>query len=176
MTRTDFPYVVTLLLALLSWAVAHAVDRLAELPLVKITQTVERQINGSRVTIEFENITSSVNFEHLTVRILGETPENQFTAPRTKVIGGGWDGSASLFSERDGVLLKMPNFHPEWKLELTTDMTGEGAPRIQLESADTPTILEPAGLRTMLVEWELHIIAAFAGVALVFITVWARKQ
>ena len=36
-TRTDCPYFITLLFALLSWAVAHAADRLVELPGIKFT-------------------------------------------------------------------------------------------------------------------------------------------
>lgn len=176
MKRTDFPYVITLLFALFAWAVTHAVDRFVAVPLVKLTQTVEEQADGNHLTFEFENITSGVNFEDLIIRILGETPNHQFTKPETTIIGGGWDGDASLFEVGDGIELQIPNFHPGWRLELTTVMTGGGTALVQLESAGVPTIIEPVGLRTWLVEWELRIIALFAGSALIFIIAWARRQ
>ena len=176
MKRTDFPYIVTLLFAFFSWTVAHAIDRLIALPLVKLTQTVVERADHNHLTIEFENITSSVNFENLTIRILGKTSEDQFSPPTTTVIGRGWDGKASLFTKGDGIRLEIRNFHPGWRLRLTTDMTGGGAPRVQLESAGVPTILEPVGWRTRLIEWELHIVASFAVLALILIIVWARKQ
>lgn len=177
MNRTDFPYVVSLLFAFLSWSLAHAVDRLVELPLVKLTETVEQQADTIvYLTVEFENITSSINFENLTIRILGETPENRFAPPNTMVIGAGWDGEASLFEAGDGISLYIADFHPEWSIELTTTMFGRGMPRVQLEEADVPTILEPVGWRTRLVEWELYIIVLIACGALIFITLWARTQ
>ena len=176
MKRADLPYVVALLAALCSWAVTHVVDRLIELPLVKVTQTVEEHADGNRLTIEFENITSNINFEDIVIRILGETPQNRFSKPNTTIIGGGWDGTANLFKKGDAITLKIPHFHPQWRLELTTDMTGGGTPRLQLESAGVPTILEPVGWRTRLVEWELYIIASFAGFASIFIIVWARTH
>ena len=177
MKRTDFPYVVTLLFAFFAWAVTHAVDRLITLPLVKLTQTVEEQANGNHLTFEFENITSSVNFEDLIIRILGGKRENRFSKPEDTIIGNGWTGNAKLFKGGDnGIELKLPHFHPGWRLKLTTVMTGGGTPRVQLESASVPTILEPVSWRTWLVEWELFIIASFAVLALIFIVVWARKQ
>ena len=176
MKRTDFPYVVTLLFACFAWAVTHTVDRLLVLPLVKLTQTVHEQAGSSRLTFEFENITSSVNFKDLTIRILGDTRTNRFSKPTTTVIGGGWDGSASRFPTHDAIQLEIPDFHPGWRLRLETSMTGGGEPRIQLEGASVPAILEPAGWRTTLLEWELLVIALFAASALLFIIVWARQQ
>ena len=176
MNRTDFPYVVTLLLAFFAWALTHAVDRLTAMPLVKLTQTIEEQVDRHELTFEFKNITSRVNFEDLTIRILGETDKQRFTEPTTTVIGGGWDGDAHLFEAEDGIRLTFPDFHPGWELAVTTVMTGGGMPRVQLESAGVPAILEPVGLRTRLVEWELYIIASFAGLALAIIITWVRKQ
>ena len=176
MKRTDFPYVVTLLFAFFAWVVTHTVDRVIALPLVKFTQTIEGQADGHRLTIKFENITSNVNFKNLNIRILGETVENRFSAPSTTVIGGGWDAESNLFEKGDAVDLMFSDFHPGWRLRLTTNMIGGGTPRVQLVSADVPAILEPAGLRTWLVEWELYIIALFAILALIFILVWAREH
>ncbi len=176
MKRTDFPYVVTMLFAFFAWAVTHAVDRLIVLPLVKLTQTIEEQEDGHYLTFEFKNITSNVNFRNLTIRILGENEANRFSKPKPIVIGSGWIADAKLFGNRDGIKLEFPSFHPGWRLELTTVMTGGGAPTVHLESADVPTILEPVGLRTALVEWELHIIASLAGLALMSIIVWATKR
>lgn len=176
MQRADFPYVVTLLVAFLSWGITHAVDRLTELPLVKVTQTVDEQADVGHVTLEFENITSNVNFRDLTIRILGETQQHRFSPPKTTIIGGGWDGNADLFKEQDGIQLEFPDFHPRWRLKLTTDIKPVGMPRVQMESAGVPTILEPVGLRTWLVEWELCIIGSFAVFALISIIVWARGK
>ena len=175
MQRTDFPYAVTILFAMLSWGITHAVDRLTELPLVKVTQAVNEQANASHVTLQFKNITSNVNFRRLTIRILGETEQHTFSKPKTTVIGGGWDGDTHLFKKKDGIELKIPEFHPRSRLELTTVTTPRGTPQVQLVSAEVPTILEPTSLRTWLVEWELYIIGSFAVLALLSIIVWSRR-
>ena len=143
MKRTDFPYIVTLLFAFFSWTVAHAIDRLIALPLVKLTQTVVERADHNHLTIEFENITSSVNFENLTIRILGKTSEDQFSPPTTTVIGRGWDGKASLFTKGDGIRLEIRNFHPGWRLRLTTDMTGGGAPGFSWKARACRRYLNP---------------------------------
>ena len=173
--RTDFPFVVTLLAAFLSWAVTHSVDRLISLPLVKFTQTEDVQPDGNHLTFEFSNLTSDVNFKDLTIRIVG-IKSNQFSNTSTEIIGPGWDCDETIFGEKDGIEVNCPEFHPEWELRLSTVMTGEKIPRVQLEHSAVPTILEPASWRTFLIEYELFIIALFASVALVLIVVWAMRQ
>ncbi len=171
--RTAFPYFVTLLLAILAWTVTHTVDRLITLPLLKYTQT---EVSGGQLTFEFENITSSVNFKNLTILIRGENTDNRFSDPVTTIVGGGWYGSALLNSTRDAVQLTIKNFHPGWKLKLSTTMAGGGEPQVQLKGAGVPTILEPSSWRTILVESELLILACFTFFAIFAIVWWAWRQ
>ena len=171
--RTAFPYIVTLLLAILAWTVTHTVDRLIALPLLKFSLT---QADGNLLSFEFENIASNVNFKNLTIMIRGENPETRFSEPVPTIVGRGWLDDVSLNPTGDAILLTMKNFHPGWELRLSTIMTGSGKPQVQLKSADVPTILEPISWRTILVELELLILACFAFVALFAIVWWAWRQ
>lgn len=177
MKRTAFPFVVTLLLAFIAWAATHAIDRLTKLPLIKYTQTMKvEQDNSQLLTFEFENITSNINFADIEIRILFVSSNGKFLNPVTTVVGPGWDADTHLFSDGSAIRLTIPNFHPEWKLRLSTNLIGADIPRVQLEKSTVPTILEPASWRTILIEYEIVIITLFAFMALVFFVLWARNQ
>ena len=183
--RTAFPYIVTLLLAILAWTVTHTVDRLIALPLLKYTQSdSEENCDSPRIarvyclTFEFKNITRNVNFENLTIHILDKDISSgiEFYEPVTEIIGVGWDGDVMLSPSKKAVTLTVEDFHPEWVLRLSTLVNGLGEPRAQLESADVPTILERRSWRTWLIEWELCIISFFAIFALFSILWWVWRQ
>ncbi len=186
MKRTDFPYVITLLFAFLSWAIAHAVDRATTVPFVKYRLTVEsrsecpgcepsKQPGVHCVTFLFQNVTRSVKFQDTTIRIRGGY-DDRFSEPHTRVIGTSREGKAKLLHAKDGVELVLEEFHPGQRLLVRTTTTGEAKPKLHLMSSGVPTVLQRSGLRTWLVDGEMYIITSLIALLCCFLIVWARRQ
>ena len=177
--RTDFPYLMTLLFALLSWAVAHAADRVVELPLIKVTQETDAQaeVQGvHEVKLHLKNITSRVRFENLALRVLPPTDGARFLSqPITYPKGGLWGQSATLLLAEDGIIIRLPEFHPSAELTMMTRTNVKGDLEMRIEESNVPAMLRSPGLTTWLVERELAIIASILAVALIVLVAWTRN-
>lgn len=178
LSMTALPLAVTLLSAFFAWALAHTVDHLKTLPLLRFTQIAEVKEDGTHLTFEFKNITGNVVFKNVNIIILGEAEEyeNRFTEPETFIIGSGWAVEKRLYRTKDGIHLTLRDFHPGWAFRLETVMSGEGVPRVQLEHSDTPTMLERANWKSWLVEYQLRLIFLFGLGALMSVAVLAWKE
>lgn len=169
----NVPVIVTLLLGILAWTFTHAVDRYLQDPIIKVSKKIERT-NGSEVKliVSFENISRNTNFANLVIVILGNSPANTFTKPIPVAIGPGWLPTTTLKPAKDAIDIKFDSFHPGWTVQLTTTMTGEGDPRIQLQKSPVATVLQPAGLKTCIIENEILITTLLGGLAFLSIIVW----
>jgi hypothetical protein len=74
------PYIVTIVIAALAWALTHMADRLLSTPMIKYTTQEISSNNSKTIFLTFKNITRDKTFKGLQILL---------TAPSDGVITGG---------------------------------------------------------------------------------------
>ena len=171
-TDNSTPLIVTILLAIAAWGFTHAVDRFLQQPMIKLSENIVSDTQKSDIKLTFKNITPNINFADLHIVILGSTQENKFTKPKLSIVGIGWQPNSTLNAAMDGIDLKLEHFHPGWEFELSTTMTGEGTPRIQLKKSLVATTLQKSGIKTCMVENEILITTCLGAITFAYIVFW----
>lgn len=175
LARTEVPFLVTLLFALLGWGLSQAVDRVSKRPILKYTVDVEEDVDLRRVQVALKNIMSDVNFKNFKLQILGADPAVRFselavTVPRGPPL------RSSLSARHDSIDLDFDHFPPRSQVRLTALMEGDGKPQIHILESEDPMLLEPRGLPTWIVEWELHILSLIVIMACGLLLLWWIKR
>lgn len=170
----NIPIIVTILLAIAAWTFTHAVNRFLEEPIVKFSRESKKEDGDThtQVTFTFTNISHDKNFADMELTILGKSENNKFTEPKSTIVGLGWTPKADLTANGDGIDVKFDNFHPGWKVVLTTTMSGNGTPQLQLKSSRMPTVLQEAGFKTCIIENEILITTILGLLAFFSILFW----
>jgi hypothetical protein len=162
------PYLVTLVIGALAWALTHAVDRLLSTPMVKYSVQQISSNENKTVYLTFKNITRDKTFKKLHLIL---------TAPSDGVIAAGAVIPVQPASEGDQPYqvegrtfeFTFPEFQPGWQIEISVDYTGSSQPSLRLSSPDQTVYAIAPSIQSILVEYDIEILMALAVLA----AVWA---
>ncbi|UPK02016.1 hypothetical protein [Bradyrhizobium sp. 170] len=172
------PYIVTIVVAGLTWAATHLADRLLSTPIVKYSVQRIATKDSQTIYLTFKNITRDKTFKQLQLIL---------TAPSDGVITTGAVIPVQPASEGDQpyqvagrtFAFTFPEFQPGWQIEISADYTGSKEPSLRLSSPDQTVYAIKPSIETIIVEYHIQILAALAIfwiVALLVIWVIAARR
>lgn len=159
-----FPYLLTILFALIGWSLTHSVDRLINSPIIEYKLKKECSGNGRKlVSYEITNISRDRLFENIEFKLLCKRGcKGKFLQAKLK-LPPPMDISEEVEMDDDYVKFSIPELHPDWKLLLTVEMSEDFNPTLHFSSKKSandnkPIRLLRSSFETYLIKHELKII------------------
>lgn len=175
------PYLVTLFVAAVAWAVTHFVDRVIDAPTLEFTISTTPVPGGalySEYVVKVRNLSGKATFREPEFTIVARDKETQFvtkgdfTTIRARPPGTAVDGVARV--DRTGAYFKIPVFPPQAEFDLITRYGGTVPPvfvgRPPAVGTESFVLLE-ASLQTWLAKHEFSIITCVLGLWLLLLLI-----
>lgn len=162
-SATQLPALVSVLLAMCAWSVAHIVDRVLSSPIAEYSVSPATGADGTtKLEVKFANLSADKEFRNVTV-FLVRRPEDA----ALKFVSFNMRPRAPFYVELqaskpsvnpDSVKVTIASWPPgaEWVLE--GSYVGSGIPVVQYHAPDAPIVLRERSLETIIVRNELCIL------------------
>lgn len=173
-----FPYLLTILFALIGWGLTHSVDRLINSPIIEYKLKKEFSENGGKtVSYEITNISRDRLFENLEFKLLCKRGyKGKFLKAKSKPFPP-MDLPEEVEFGDEYVKITIPEFHPDWKFILTVKMSEDFYPTLHFSSKNSATGNKPirllqSGFETCIIKHELQIIVGLIALWLLTIVIY----
>jgi hypothetical protein len=166
------PYVVTILMAALTWSLTHVADRLLATPMLQYeVQDLSSQGRQTQY-LTFKNITRDKTFRG--VRLVMTAPaDGLFTQGAVIPVQPASEGDRPYQMVGRTFEFTFPELQPGWKVEISVDYTGSAPPTIRLSSSEQTIYAVKPSVETWLVEYELYILIGFAAIwVFLLVLIW----
>jgi hypothetical protein len=165
------PYIITILMAALTWSLTHIVDRLLATPMLRYE--VRNQSTQGRQTQywTFRNITRDKTFRDVRL-LLTASADGLFTEGAVIPVQPASEGDKPHQMAGRTFEFTFPELQPGWKIEIFVSYTGTAPPSIRLSSTNQTIYAVMPSVETFLVEHELGILLLLVGVWTFAILVW----
>jgi hypothetical protein len=155
------PYIVTILLAALTWSLTHFADRLLATPMLRYEiQDLSSQDRKTQF-LTFKNITRDKTFRDVHL-ILAAPADGLFTEGAIIPIQPAWEGDQPYQMAGRTFEFTFPEIQPGWTIEVSVGYTGSSPPTIRLSSTKQTIYAVTPSAETFLVEHELGILIGLA--------------
>jgi hypothetical protein len=155
------PYIVTILMAALTWALTHVADRLLATPMLQYeVQDLSSQGRQTQY-LTFKNITRDKTFRGVHL-VLTAPADGLFTQGAVIPVQPASEGDKPYQLVGRTFEFTFPELQPGWKVEISVDYTGSGRPSIRLSSSDQTIYAVKPSLETWLVEYDLEVLLGLA--------------
>jgi len=167
--KSDFPYIITLLLGLVAFGVTSIVDSITSTPVVMMEEEYVQPSKNKKGSYKLilTNLTGGTNFKGLTVNIESTNFELLFTEPKIRVLAPGTAPKITKAADNTGLVLTFSNLLPNVAFEVMTKVSldeelmssnSESIPHFRiLDSSKGMSFFTP-GLKTLLIQYEIEIL------------------
>ena len=173
------PYLVTLAIAGIAWAITHTVDRIVTSPIVEYDIVYETGDGVTKVVVRLENLSTGTGFRNVTF-VLREAARDADIAfdckeCRSLVIGTAPVSTTGYAADSttQSVTFRVPSLPPGGRVDLVAHYTGQARPIFLVkEDGSDIRLLEPS-LETWFARHESNVILAIIAfwLALLAVTV-----
>jgi hypothetical protein len=171
------PYLITVLVAGIGWAVTHSVDRVLASPTLMYETRINHSGNINQYTITLNNITRDERFDDLTFTVLirdGKCAGDPkvypaLPAPEIKQPPECQDAVVESQTNVADATFEIPQIHPGWSMDLVTNFYGEGAPHFRFQTKKDSVRLVRPSLETWFVVHEMWILGSLVALYFIFI-------
>ena len=166
------PYIVTVLMAGLAWALTHFVDRLLTTPMLRYEVQNFSSPSGQTQYLTFHNITRDKTFRK--VRLTLTAPDDGvFTGAVVIPIQPASEGDTPYQMAGRTFEFTFPELQPGWRVEISSTYTGSSPPSLRLSSPDQTIYTVTSSFQTLLVQHELEALLLLAALwAVILFIVW----
>jgi hypothetical protein len=166
------PYIVTILMAALTWSLTHIADRLLATPMIRYeVQNLSTQGRQAQY-LTFKNITRDKTFRGLRL-VLTAAADGQFTQGAVIPFQPASEGDRPYQLAGRTFEFTFPEFQPGWKIEISVGYTGSAPPTLRLSSADQTIYAVVPSLETLLVEYDLEVLIGLAVIWIIaLVVIW----
>jgi hypothetical protein len=178
MLNDKAPYIVTIFVGALAWALTHMADRLLSTPMVKYTIQEISSNSGKTVFLTFKNITRDKTFKGLQI-LLTASSDGVITAGAVIPVQPASEGAQPYQVAGRTFDFTFPEFQPGWQIEISADYTGSAVPSLRMSAPEQTIYAVVPSLKSFLVEYDIESVLALVfcwTVALVLIWVFARLR
>lgn len=172
------PYIVTIVVAALAWALTHMADRLLSTPMVKYTIQELSSNTGKTVFLTFKNITRDKAFKGLQI-LLTASSDGLITTGSVIPVQPASEGAQPYQVAGRTFEFTFPEFQPGWQIEISADYTGSARPSLRMSSPEQTIYAVVPSLKSFLVEYDIEILLLLAlswTIALLLIWTIARPR
>jgi hypothetical protein len=172
------PYIVTIVIGALAWALTHMADRLLSTPMVKYTIQEISSSSGKTVFLTFKNITRDRTFKGLQI-VLTASSDGVITAGAVIPVQPASEGAQPYQVAGRTFDFTFSEFQPGWQIEISADYTGSAVPSLRMSDPDQTIYAVAPSLKSFLVEYDIEILLALALIwtfALLLIWTFARPK
>lgn len=145
----DFPYIITILFAIIGWGIVHLVDEFNKKPIVEYEVSTEKKENATEFTYKISNISDNSNFKNLTFVIKTQTDDDTILkhsvtvpAPMYNHQENNGDRSPSLVvSEANKFAYTVVEFQPDWEVDLKIEKKKSEVPKLRFYTDSSSAVL-----------------------------------
>ena len=177
--RTEkFPYLLTILFALIGWGLTHSVDRLINSPIIEYKLTKEFTENRKQlVSYEITNISRDRLFQNIEFKLLHKRGSKGKLSQANSKTFPPMDLPEQVQFGAEYATITIPEFHPDWKFVLTVEMSEDFYPTLHFSSknpaaGNRPIRLLRSGFETYIIKHELQIIVGLIALWLLTIVIY----
>ena len=167
---SEFPFLVTILFAVVGWSITHIVDRAIDAPLIMYEEQFRDAACPKVYSITVRNLSRDRNFAGLVITFIGASQKDRFENPMSVADFPAGDAIEVITS--GGVSFTFPALQPGWRVELSAEYLGDGRPQFRVEESPSALELAEKGWRTWLVQNEITLLIAIAALATLVIVFW----
>jgi hypothetical protein len=164
------PYVVTILIAALAWAITHMADRLLSSPMIKYSEQKISSNGEQTLFLTFKNITRDKTFKKLQI-ILTAATDGVITSGAIIPAQPAWEGDQPYQVAGRTFEFTFPEFQPGWEIEISANYTGSAQPTLRLSSPEQTVYAIRPSLKTLVVEYDVELLTGLAAVG-GFLLLW----
>jgi hypothetical protein len=113
------PYIVTIVIAALAWALTHMADRLLSTPMIKYTIQEISSETGKAVFLTFKNITRDKTFKGLQI-LLTASSDGLITSGAVIPVQPASEGTQPNQVAGRTFEFTFPEFQPGWQIEISS--------------------------------------------------------
>ena len=168
------PYVVTIMMAGLAWALTHLADRLLETPMIKYSIEM---VGESTEYLKFKNITRSKTFRNLKI-ILTASADGRIISGAVIPVQPAFEGDQPYQVAGRTFEYSFPEFQPGWQIELSVEYAGSSKPSLRLTAPEQIIYAITPSAESYIVENDIYILGCFAisWVVLLLIAIFFERK
>jgi hypothetical protein len=173
--RENFPYLLTIMFAVVAWGITHIVDSLLKAPILEYN--VAKQARGKNTTFEysFTNISRTKQFQDLEISFVLSSNEGlEFLQDSCKIkwIPPLKHGEPAV-KEKDTFKFTIPQFHPNCRIKVVMTVSGKGEPTLHYKSNKPESVLlEKGSIYTFIAKNERGIIIILIGILILLMIIY----
>ena len=169
LTLEKIPYLLTMLFALIGWTLTHIADRLLQSPIIEYRVEEQQDNNDRTVSLTLTNISKDKLFKDVQFDwLIQDINKGKFIRDSSYLTEfPPMTLQTTEETEEDHVRFTIKEFHPSWKLQLTSKVLGSALPTLHFSTMSNiqeknptvePIFLIDASFETFLVKNELEIL------------------
>jgi hypothetical protein len=159
------PYVVTLIVAALAWAVTHIVDRLLTTPLLTYRSQIIQGAGNKSLYLTLKNITKDKTFRNVHLIITSAQGE-VMRDPAVIPIQPAWEGDQPWTLSGSTLEYNFSEIQPGSQFEVSVTFAGREQPTVRMSSENTIDFARPSW-ETWIVENENFLLACLLGFGII---------
>ncbi len=160
-TEADFPYVITVMIAIIGLGITSIVKSITNAPVVMqetvyVKPTSEKSGNYE---VTLTNLTSSTNFKGLVIQMTSTNYNLEFTNPKAIVRAPGMTPLKESEEDNVGVIFTFKNLLPGVAVKLSADIQGNDSfPHLRVKDSNVGMVFIEPGFSTFLIIHETIIL------------------
>jgi hypothetical protein len=163
------PYIVTIIVAGLAWALTHVVDRLLGTPLLTYQTQITESSGKKSLYVTLKNITRDKTFRNVRV-ILTAATGDLITNAAVIPIQPAWEGDEPGTREGRTFDFKFSEMQPGSQFEISVTFGGIDQPTLRMSTDDTINFVRPSW-ETWIVENEISLLACLVVLGIIALLV-----
>lgn len=168
MFREKAPFIVSLILAAIGWAVTHTVDRMTGTPTIAFHLDAR---SSGKLLMTLRNVTRDHVFRDLTLVFTVE-PGAAIQDVRVAPVEPAFEGDDPVVIYGRTAQLTFPQIQPAWAFSIVVRHTGKDRPRFRFEMKDGAIRATDESLETFFLAHEVCILLILVGTWTLFLLGW----